>query len=266
MKSRLVALVIWLGVGGCRVGTGAGAASGKLFVQDCKLTTDYGTLSDPAPFDLRPVFFVGEPIEDISSGQKSNRLIIRLERSGKLLELNDVLSFDIVQAYSVARCIRGKVTTAADGKTTANYDEKTCFWGPNGPRLRVGVDQPIRVNLVPRATCPPHTPEGVRNVIATAVSTEAAEGAWESWIEFEDFGLAAQPGVARAQRPDIDPNFKLDYGQRLHARAFKLLLNDDRVLKAIKRGDQPPEPEVGGALDGWFDFDLERGQGAQTFP
>ena len=28
----------------------------------------------------------------------------------------------------------------------------------------------------------------------------------------------------------------------------------------------PPDPDIGGSLAGWFDFDLTRGQGAQIFP
>ena len=58
----------------------------------------------------------------------------------------------------------------------------------------------------------------------------------------------------------------MNFGQRLRAN-FHIVLGDDRMLTAIKMMvDPPPAPTIGGTLDGNFDFDLQRGQGAQTFP
>ena len=94
------------GLGGCRVGKGVGAASGTLFELGCSKAGDYcyapdqcGTADLPVPFDLKPSFFAGEPIDDLrqvdpGSAFMSNRLTIRLQRSGKQIEQNDVLTFD----------------------------------------------------------------------------------------------------------------------------------------------------------------------------
>jgi hypothetical protein len=44
-------------------------------------------------------------------------------------------------------------------------------------------------------------------------------------------------------------------------------MGDDRVLTAIKlMVNPPPDPTIGGTMAGNFDFNLQRGQGAQTFP
>jgi hypothetical protein len=92
-------------------------------------------------------------------------------------------------------------------------------------------------------------------------------GAWESWIEFADFGSAAQneqpDPTARAA---ISPTFKIELNQRLYASAFSLTLRDQKVVTA--RDDLQPvaNPTIGGSLTGYFDFHLERGQGAQIFP
>ncbi len=250
----------------CEVGRGSGRASGTLFVADCnricracEQTHDFGTRASPASFDLRPTFFAGEPIEDIGIGRKDNRLIIRLLRTGKQIELNDLVAFDVVQAAEVARCVRGRMLTGVRGALVPDYDTKTCFWGPNGPRIRVGVDQPIHATLVPRATCE-------RTVVASAFSTEAADGQWESWIEFAAFGSAVQEGLSPTARTPVDVEFKVDFGERLWARAFKVALQDDRLLKTIKRMEPPQPSEIFGTLEGSFDFDLLRGQGAQPFP
>jgi hypothetical protein len=169
----------------------------------------------------------------------------------------------------VARCVRGRVEVLPGGGTKADYDEKSCFWGPNGPRIRIGVDQVIRANLLPRYTCKTARPirKEIWNTVGTAISSDVGSGNWESWIEFQNFGTAtAELSVPATERKTTGDGYKVDFGQRLRALAFRVTLEDDRVLKAIKRMDPVPAPEIGGTLGGWFDFDLERGQGAQTFP
>ena len=42
---------------------------------------------------------------------------------------------------------------------------------------------------------------------------------------------------------------------------------DHRVIIAIREDDVLPQASrIGGMLDGYFDFDMERGRAAQTFP
>jgi hypothetical protein len=52
----------------------------------------------------------------------------------------------------------------------------------------------------------------------------------------------------------------------LYASAFSLTLQDQKVVMAEEDLQPAPNPDIGGALTGYFDFDLVRGQGAQIFP
>lgn len=241
----------------CQAGQGSGSAAGPLYIRDCRGASDFGSSpTAPETFDLKPAYFAGESIEGISKGRKDNRLIIRLQRSGKRLDINDVLAFDIVDTRIVAKCVRGALLPQPGGGTSPDYDTANCFWGAAGPRVRIGPNQPIHSNLVPLVTC-------VRNVVGTAVSQDASSGNWDSWIEFQQFGHAAQSGLLPEARTPITESFKVDFGERLHATKFKLTLKDDRDVKA---GSTGKPGDVEGNLEGWFDFDLERGQGAQAFP
>jgi hypothetical protein len=264
-------LVVWaLAAGaGCEVGDGRGAARGTLFLTDCKKDNqvikecgtvgDYGSLAQPCGYNLNPRFFAGEPIEDIRRNGSDNRIIIRLQSSGKRLEANDLLTFEVISSYKVARCV---------ANVRVLDDTTYCWWGPDGkgpPRLRVGPEQPIRSNLAPRTTCPFNT-----FVVGTARSLNATPDQWESWVELLQFGAAhwEHPGTLEL----IPPQFKVDFNDRIHARAFKLDIIDDRVakgtlpdamaeIKAVLGDTTTP-----GAGMGFFDFVVERGQGAQTFP
>ncbi len=254
----------WLGavllLGGCTVGEGTGDATGSIFVLSCKNGDDLGTEETPVPYRLDPRFFAGEPINDVSLASiKQNRLIIRMQTTGRRREVNDVLRFDVTNSYEVARCVRGRVV---NGKP--DYQTNECAWDAEGPRMRVGSDAIIRANLTLGVTCPE------RPIAATAVSKTRMPPdaqAWESWIELLDFGAAkVDAAVPPEQRETTDRGFRVDFNQRLRAKAFALTLEDDRRVSARKRGDPIPGPEIGGQLGGFFDFDLERGQGAQTFP
>jgi hypothetical protein len=277
-------------LGGCRVGSGTGAADGELYVRQCNGDKeDYGSILMPAAYHLNPEFFAGEPIEDIKKDGRDNRLIIRLQSSGKRLEVNDVVTFDIVSTLKVARCVRGRIVAG-----TPEYEQSSCWWGADGkgpPRIRIGFDQPIRATLAPRRTCPPppdvgkHVPaQQGAFVVATALSDENVGGPsqpappppaipgmlgdpWRSWIEFADFGSAAQPDVPPEQRGHIADEFKVEFDQRLRATKFHIELTDDRVIKAVRDEETNiPEADIKGVLEGYFDFELARGQGAQTFP
>ena len=283
MAARLALLLVALTLSGCGVGKGAGAADGKLFVLNCSGSGDYcdragvcGTPSAPADYSLGPGFFAGEPIDDLtqySGGTQSrmNRITIRLQRSGKQVESNDVLYFDVVNSYEVARCVRGREVPIAGQPNQHDYDDRYCFRAsPTGPgRVRISVvGGVLHSTLNPRMTC-------TRPVAATAddvfpedsVVQTVDNGAWESWIEFAEFGSAAQN-----DRPDptsrmpVSPTFRIDLDQRLYASGFSLTLQDQKVVTAQREIRPLPNPDIGGSLTGWFDFSLKRGQGAQIFP
>ncbi|HEX7507878.1 MAG TPA: hypothetical protein VF550_13965 [Polyangia bacterium] len=274
------------GPSGCSVGKGVGAASGTLFEYGCSQDGDYcstpgvcGSQAASVPYDLKPSFFAGEPIDDLrehsaGSAIMNNRLTIRLQRSGKQIELNDVLTFDITTSYEVARCVRGRV----DKDTGNDWDEANCFRASDtGPgRMRVQFDSPVRAALTLKATC-------TANLVASAVSAPVplsysatpkpvvTDGSWDSWVEFQEFGSAAQVNTPPQERTPIDGKFRVELGDRIYATSFALTLVDDQVVTAAIKNLPKPAASIGATLGGdrttgRFDFDLERGQGAQFFP
>ena len=274
--------------GGCSVGKGVGAASGSLYAYGCSPSGDYsfsgvfGKELSPSPYDLKPSFFAGETIDDLrefSSASTNvimrNRLIIRLQRSGKQLEQNDVLAFDVVNSYELARCVLGRVDKDT-GKNDWNEDD--CFRASDsGPgRMRLQYDSSVRATLSAKATC-------TANLVADAVSgpvppsyTNAAkpivtDGSWSSWVEFQEFGEASQSDRVPTERTAVKGTFRVELGERVYAPRFQVTLVDDAVVTAAINNIPKPDPMIGGMLGGdpstgSFDFDLERGQGAQFFP
>jgi hypothetical protein len=269
------------------VGKGVGAVSGTLFEYGCSKDGDYcsspgvcGTEANPVPYDLRPSFFAGEPIDDLreyspGSAIMSNRLTIRLQHSGKQIEQNDVLTFDVTTSYEVARCVRGRIDPATGQN---DWDEANCYRaGDTGPgRMRVQFDSPVCAALTLKATC-------TANLVASAVSAPVplnysstpnpvvTDGSWTSWVEFQEFGGAAQVDKLAQDRDPIGPKFRVELGQRIYATMFFLTLVDDEVVNAAIHVLPRPASRIGGTLGGdpstgRFDFDLRRGQGAQFFP
>jgi hypothetical protein len=267
---QAIALAL-LGVGllvaplACTVGEGTGAAKGKLYLKNCEGTAkvptgDLGSLLVPADFNLNPNFFVGEPIEDIKPMGSDNRLVIRMQDAGKRVEDNDVIVFDM-DSFRVAECVRGVAAVVA----TPALQRFCAFDAAKGwPRLRVGPGFPVRASMALRKSCPGN-PYVVASARGTSPGTEdATSDKWDSWIELREFGEAA----VRSSGEDVKPAFKVEFGERLFADSFHLELIDDKTLRAEldKSALVIPEPDVKGSVDGFFDFLLERGQGAQTFP
>jgi len=288
--SAMVAVLLFTG---CSVGKGVGAASGEIFEYGCSKNGDYcasdadGGVCGPIPYDLRPSFFAGEPIDDLrqySEGSNnlimSNRLTIRLQRSGKRIEQNDVLTFDVVSSYEVARCVRGHVLP--DG--TNDWDEANCYRASdNAPgRVRLQWDSPVHASLTLKATCVGANNMTV-NVVASAVSAPVplsysvtpnptvTDGSWQSWVEFQEFGTAAQYDRAPSERDPVSGKFRIELGNRIYSPTFLVTLEDDQVVTAARNNLPKPSSRIGGSLGGdpstgRFDFDLQRGQGAQFFP
>lgn len=247
---------------GCEVGDGSGEVLGSIFFTDCNgVDKPYrddlhaGTPEDQAPYDMKPSFFAGEPIEDLKG--KINRLLIRVQSNGKRIEVTDALVFDVRNAYEVARCVRGRM----DGDVP-DWDARTCFryQDPSGrtrARFRIGTDQPVRANLTLRNTCKD------RQVVGVAVSKSKDPAAWESYVDLSVFGSAS---VAVQSNDKVDRDFKVNFGEAITAVDFHVELEDERVVSAGPAGNTEVIPEIGGDLFGKFDFDLKRGRAAQAFP
>ncbi len=271
---RGLLLAILIPLSACSVGNGDGRAVGNLFIQDCSSDSDYcsgdvcGTPTAPAPYDLHPDFFAGEPFNvpqkviSVQIPQERNRLTIRMQRSGKRIEQNDVVTFQVADEYEVARCVRGGTLPNGD----PDYDPRYCFHAtPDTPaKIRItSAGGIILASFMPRMTCS-------RNVVASAYDTPSvddtasipSDGSFDSWITFETFGSARLDPAS----PPTSLNFKVNMEERVQASAFHLVLVDSQVIDDL-RGDLPVQsPTVGGILDGYFDFDVVRGQGAQFFP
>jgi hypothetical protein len=280
MRARLLiptAALAAASAAGCGVGDGTGSAKGDLFMLGCLDGHDFGSPTMPQPWDLQPTYFVGEPIEDIADPSDAkaamNELIIRLQRNGNALEITDTLYFDVPNSAEVAKCLRGRTVNGVGDwdMTTGTVDPVDAThppWcmapvavadgGTGFPRIRLVPSGPVRSSFTPLGYCVStmHPPAIV------SITGVAADG----YIDFLDFGGAMQNGKSPDMRDPIPNDFKVNFGERLNAN-FSFTMGDDRVLTAIKlMVNPPPDPTIGGTMAGNFDFDLQRGQGAQTFP
>jgi hypothetical protein len=261
-------------VAGCTVGSGSGSAMGPLWILGCQNGDPLGTPDKPQLFNLDPTFFAGEPIEDISE-PPTNRLIIRMQRNGNAVEINDTLYFDIRDSAQIARCIRGAtINGGPDWDTTSGTLNELGQVDPNAPpwcmqaatpdqlpQIRLVPFGPVAVSFAPLASCHSemHPP-------AIVDINGVANG---GFITFTDFGGAVQPNQATTlpdARVPITDDFKVNYGEHLQA-TFQFDVEDERVAAAIRDKVVPPAaPLIGGMLAGNFEFFFERGRSAQTFP
>ena len=135
----------WRLAAGCGVGDGVGAAAGTLYVLDCiaRVRPAAAPWTTPAPYDMVPTFFAGEPIEDVRVGGRENRILIRLETAGQRVRrsegvaalgpVKDILYFD-VDAYATARCVRA----AATGGRQPRCHATASITAEGMARMRVG--------------------------------------------------------------------------------------------------------------------------------
>ncbi len=252
------------------VGSGTGAASGPVFIANC---AGYdGSRTDPKTFDLQPSFFAAEGVEDIRVGEKRNRLSVRVQRFGGSFENNDALHFNIVNSYEVARCLRGRMFLTSSGEEQPDYDTTVCHWPtPDGPpRMRVGPNDYIRGALAPFGSC--RSKNSALNVVGTAIACVGQKrdkpcppttpDKWASYIEFGEFGSVR---LGDNTSTEINPSFKVEFGGRILATAFRLTILDDHLL-SDDITPTPPPPKIIGTLQGSFDLDFERNRAVQTFP
>jgi hypothetical protein len=113
---------------GCNVGKGSGALAGTLYLQSCTTEHGYGTQFAPAPFDLKPDFFVADPVDDFQRQFPMNRLSIRIQPNGARVEEADVFYINMASEFPVAQQL--------------------------GKPIQVGIGGLVRASLVLNATCP----------------------------------------------------------------------------------------------------------------
>ena len=149
------------------VGDGTGAAAGTLYLRGCTLTSDFGSLAAPRPYDMHPSFFVADPINVpnfVNNGSVEpplhpvNKVTIRVQPSGKPTEQADLLYFDVADD--------AQVVAAA------------------GQPMTVGATTVVRASLTLSETCP--NAEVVPELDGTVTFTRFGEGQVKNGIQFGD--------------------------------------------------------------------------------
>lgn len=271
----VVATGLAVGALGCTVGSGSGEATGEMYVRGCG--GEFNNPQQPGAFDLSPSFFAGEPVEDIREGGVQNRLTIRLQRHGGGFEVNDVLQFDVVNSYEVARCVLGRQTLdPATNTMVPDFRTDVCTPIEGGARVRIGPNDFVRATLTLFQSC--RSGNSPLNLVATAVPCAPINGkancldvppdAWQSFIDFKVFGSvqSGDTNVAPVDRKAIPTGFKVDFGERILASKFVLNLIDDHLLVDPRGPSTQTVSSINGRMRGQFDFDFERGRAVQTFP
>jgi hypothetical protein len=299
-RGGLLAAGAMLALGGCTVGAGSGAASGDLFVLACNYGRFYGRpnldggVLETIGYDLAPTFFAGTPTDDqIKGPQQMNIMEIQMKTSG--LEFADSFGVNIQSSLEVARCIRGRTVNGQpdylvtvplpSALGTATNPQPTTLWCdwsgmafsdggvpdaslPGTPDAGTILDGGMStLASAPRIHITPYT-YVVSSLIlpTTCPGGTAVAQAMDGWIQFDNFGSAEESNLAPANRDRVPANFIINYGDRLRA-TFNVTLGDPQFVNAIKTGTAPPTTAaIGGALAGYFDFDLARGRAAQPFP
>ena len=149
------------------VGDGTGALAGTLYLRGCTLTSDFGSLAAPSPYDMRPSFFVGDPINVpnfINNGTVNpplhpvNKVTIRVQPSGKPMEEADLLFVDVADDAQVVAAV--------------------------GQPMTIGPTTVVRASLTLSETCP--NAEVVPELDGTLTFTQFGEGQVTHGIQFGD--------------------------------------------------------------------------------
>ena len=225
-----------------------------------------------------------------------NVLQMRMASSGLLERYTDFLEFDVNYSYEVARCIRGRTTASGQPDylvnaplpltlaTAANPTPTTlwCDWSgmafsdggvpdaamPGAPDGGASLDGGMSIMAsAPRIHLTPYTDIiGSLVLFLTCPDGNSVGSVIDGWIQFQSFGTAEEADLPPDQRDPIQSDFVINYGDRLSA-TFHAVIGDPRYVTAIDTGGTPPTaPNIGGTLDGYFDFDLARGRAGQPFP
>ena len=199
-----------LSAAGCTpVGDGTGAAHGLLWIHGCDEGKDVGTDDCcPSEFDLQAHVLRGRADRDISGGPPQNRLIIRMQRNGNAIQINDTLYVDIPDSFEVARaCAVARSRTCRRLGHEHRHDRSAGAC----PSRRHGASRPDRPafrastsSRSARCACRSRrsdvSPRRRAGPTVVAVTGVAKDG----WIDFLEFGSAtpaeADHGARHARR------------------------------------------------------------------
>src|SRR3954453_2088023 len=100
---RLVPLLLL--VAGCGLGDGTGVLTGALYVRGCTHDYDYGGMGAPSTYDMKPSYFVADPVNALASSKPLhpvNKVLIRVQPSGNRPDESDELFVDVADDAQVA--------------------------------------------------------------------------------------------------------------------------------------------------------------------
>ncbi len=130
--ARFTAMTLaMLTLAACKLGTGTGAVAGSVYLAQCEDVHPLGSLDAPAAFDLAPQFYVADSVFDLPRPEPNNRLAIRVQSGGNLIDEADALLIRIASERLVLPAV--------------------------GQSITVGPDTNVRATLSLQRKCPQHT-------------------------------------------------------------------------------------------------------------
>src|SRR5262245_22561381 len=103
-----LAFALLLGCAACGLGDGTGSVAGTLYLRGCTEDYDFGALAAPAAYDMRPHYFVGDPINALQSSRPLhpiNKMAIRVQSDGNRVEEADALLVRIADDAQVTAAL-----------------------------------------------------------------------------------------------------------------------------------------------------------------
>jgi hypothetical protein len=126
-----IAFALLVACTACGLGDGTGVLTGSLYLRGCTRNADYGAMGAPAAYDMRPVYFVADPVNALASLQPLhpvNKLALRVQPRGNRQEEADLLFVNVGDDAQVAAM--------------------------KGQALPIGATSDVRASLTLRETCP----------------------------------------------------------------------------------------------------------------
>jgi hypothetical protein len=119
-----------LGVSGCGLGDGTGTLAGTLFLRGCTHEADYGAMDAPATYDMRPSYFVADPVNALASSRPLhpiNKVSLRVQPSGNRPDETDLLYIAVADDAQVAAVVGQPMTIGPTTNVRASLTlNETC--------------------------------------------------------------------------------------------------------------------------------------------
>ena len=105
-------VVCVVALAGCGIGNGTGTLSGTLFLSGCTHDYDYGSLAAPADYNMKPSYFVADPVNALASSQPLhpiNKVSVRVQPSGQQQNEADVFYITVANDAEVAAALNAPI-------------------------------------------------------------------------------------------------------------------------------------------------------------